>query len=106
MTRGSKVFDTDWKVPMSIRLSPARNRWTPSASSSARRSRSRACCRITSPSGVIRTGFGPPGRSNSAPPADFSRTAICWLTLDWVYPSLRAARPNDPSSATAASVAR
>ena len=27
--------------------------------------------------------------------------AICWLTADWVYPSRAAARPNEPSWATA-----
>ena len=73
-----------WNVPMSTLPSPALNRSTASAVEAACASRVRPWASSTSPSGVRRTGFGPPGRSNTAPPTDFSSAAICWLTADWV----------------------
>ena len=73
-------------------MSPTRSRprlpvVTASMSASAMRrvaSTVRACSSSTSPAAVRRTGFGPPGRSNTGVPVARSSEAICWLTADWV----------------------
>ena len=62
-----------------------------------------ACASNSSPMGVSSTRRGPPGRSNTLSPTARSSAAICWLIADWVNPSRSAARPNDPSAATACS---
>ena len=43
----------------------------------------------------------PAGRSNTLWPSTRSSPAICWLIPDWLKPRRSAARPNEPSAATA-----
>ena len=85
----------DSRAARSARVAPIRASTCSAWSSSSR------------PASVSSTGRRPPGgRCRTAVPTIRSRPWICWLTPDCVYPSARAAAPNEPSLATSVKARR
>ncbi|GAA3304342.1 hypothetical protein GCM10020218_103760 [Dactylosporangium vinaceum] len=69
---------------MSTRPSPAAERSRAALIASVRDSRSRAVLEHDPAQRGDGDGFGPPGRSKTAPPTVFSRAGDLLLTVDWV----------------------